>query len=363
MKVLYITFLDFGQGISGSSVRPQQMYNAFINNGEEVILVSGDDFISHDTKKHKESVFKVNKWLESYRPDICYVENTTHPLFLKEDKKLICRLHEMKVPIGYFYRDMYYKFPDLYPPKKGIKNSLTYHYLNYKYNQDEKFISKYVDILYMPSTMFGEYFNHKKKINLPPAGTVLKQEKIDIASRKSLYIGGISSGYGFTDMIEAFYILNKEDNYPLTVICRKEEFRDYNFTEEELLEKYNWLSICHASGTELNHFYSEASLCISPRHNDVYNNLAASVKLYEYLSHGRPFISTPVKTTMELFSSSHAVLFTKDFKIESLVESIKEYYSKPDVAEEMSFNAYNFISNGNSWADRARQVCNDLARI
>ena len=41
MTILYITFIDFGEFKSGSSVRPQKMYDAFRQLGHEVKLLEG----------------------------------------------------------------------------------------------------------------------------------------------------------------------------------------------------------------------------------------------------------------------------------------------------------------------------------
>lgn len=126
MVILYITFTDFSVSSSGSSVRPKKIYDAFKKNGHDVILISGDDFITHDNSKHKKSVAEANEWLDSNKPDICYVENATHPLFLKEDRKIIKRVHDLGIPIGYFYRDCYYRYPEVFGSGKGLKNELVY---------------------------------------------------------------------------------------------------------------------------------------------------------------------------------------------------------------------------------------------
>ncbi len=41
MLILYITYVDINSGTSGSSVRPQKMYRAFLDAGHEVKLLSG----------------------------------------------------------------------------------------------------------------------------------------------------------------------------------------------------------------------------------------------------------------------------------------------------------------------------------
>ena len=39
MRLLYITYIDFGESKSGSSVRPQKIYKAFLDAGHEVKLL------------------------------------------------------------------------------------------------------------------------------------------------------------------------------------------------------------------------------------------------------------------------------------------------------------------------------------
>ena len=41
MLILYITYVDMSGGSSGSGVRPQKMYRAFLDEGHEVKLLSG----------------------------------------------------------------------------------------------------------------------------------------------------------------------------------------------------------------------------------------------------------------------------------------------------------------------------------
>ena len=41
MLILYIAYVDINSGTSGSSVRPQKMYRAFLDEGHEVKLLSG----------------------------------------------------------------------------------------------------------------------------------------------------------------------------------------------------------------------------------------------------------------------------------------------------------------------------------
>lgn len=363
MKILYITFADFNIKTSGSSVRPQKIYDAFLKEGHDVFLVSGDDFITHDNSEHKRAVAEVNAWLDENTPDICYVENATHPLFLKEDRKLIKRVHDMGVPVGYFYRDFYYRYPEMYGPGEGLRNKLIYHYTLPLFKRDEKFVAKNTDILYMPSKAACGVIPHKDPRPLPPAGEVMDPPVPD--SRMSLYIGGIASGYGFGDMLKAFDLLNADEQgkYPLTVVCRKAELGVIGKTQEELEREHPYLKIAHASGKELDQYYDQAAVCMVPKENDPYNDQAVSVKLYEYFSHGKPFIARPGKASAELFRDSGAAIFTEDYTIEAMAKAVREFFEDPEKMKEMHLNALKFIREGNTWEDRANTICADLSKI
>ncbi len=363
MKILYITFIDFGVKTSGSSVRPQKMYEAFLKRGHDVFLVKGDDFITHDNSGHKKSVAEANAWLDNNTPDICYVENATHPLFLKEDRKLIKRVHEMGIPVGYFYRDFYYRYPELYGPGKGLRNKLIYHYTLPLFRRDEKFLSKNADILYVPTDDACKVFSHPDARKLPPAGEIRESSFND--SKMSLYIGGIATGYGFDAMLKAYDCLNASGmgDYPLTVVCREAELALLGVTREDLEREHPYLTIAHASGDELKKYYDMAAVCVVPKENDPYNHVTVSIKLYEYFSFGKPFISRPCKAPMDLFRDSEAAVFTADYSMESMVSCVRDFFGDPVKMRKMHEEALSFIREGNTWEDRTEQILSDLLEL
>ena len=77
LKILYITFTDFGELASGSSVRPFRIYNALVNLGHEVKLLEGQQ---NRRKERRVKVKEIIDWLDENRPDICYVEPPSGPL-------------------------------------------------------------------------------------------------------------------------------------------------------------------------------------------------------------------------------------------------------------------------------------------
>ena len=115
MLVLYITYVDFDTAASGSGVRPGKMYRAFLAEGHEIRLLSGAQGNLRTRGTRLQRVKETERWLDSHRPDLCYIESPVYPIMWAADRRLIARVHAMGVPVGYFYRDFYRRFPELYP--------------------------------------------------------------------------------------------------------------------------------------------------------------------------------------------------------------------------------------------------------
>ena len=131
MNILYVTYLDMSNHQdSGSGIRPVRMYKALLDEGHSVKLLSGNCGRG-DGAARKKAVREIMDWLKDNRPDLCYIESPTYPIMFQCDYDLIRKLHKMEVPIGYFYRDFYRQFPDLYPRRTGYINRLKDLYLDF----------------------------------------------------------------------------------------------------------------------------------------------------------------------------------------------------------------------------------------
>ena len=117
MRVLYITYVDQSFVSSGSGVRPAKMFKAFQEEGHEVLLLSG----MQTHKKRSKQIKGIKKEIRKCKPDLCYIESPTYPIMLHADRSLIKYVCKKGIPTGYFYRDFYRQFPDLFPRRTGIK--------------------------------------------------------------------------------------------------------------------------------------------------------------------------------------------------------------------------------------------------
>ena len=294
MKILYITYIDFdGSGKSGSSVRPQKMYKAFLNLGLDVKLLECQQ---NKFKERRKKVREILEWLDNNTPDICYIESPSGPIFNQIDLKLINKVNKMGVPIAYFYRDAFWLFPEMYKEIRYIKKKIIFLMNRFQL----PFLEKKCDVLFFPTKstqcIFKKFNIHTAGV-LPPASEVIQtcevskkgDRNIDEEEHTCIYVGGVSYFYGTDILLEAFKILNKQNNkYRLILACRVEDFQKF-FTE---FIEYPWLHVVHASGDALKKYYNQADVSIIPIKKSRYSNVAMSVKTFEYIGYGLPIIAT-----------------------------------------------------------------------
>lgn len=353
-KILYITYIDFGEFNSGSSVRPQMMYDAFQKLGCEVKLLQTQQ---NKRKERRKAVAEVSEWLDSNRPDLCYIESPSGPIFNSCDHRLIKKIHKMGVKTGYFYRDAYYKFADLFG--QSSNKTLREKVIAFLSEHDLKFLKKNVDLVYFPTKMMATYFDFPNTAPLPPAcvGNFLdKSEQKN--ERKSIYVGALSKSYGTDTMLSAYDILNADGvNYPLTIICRKTELP---YIKEEYLKK-PWLSIQHVSGKEnLKKVYEQANLGLRPVEKNEYNDFAFSVKIMEYMEFGLPVVSINSTETANFINKFSTGLVCED-NPQDFANKVKMILADQQSYSRYARNVYQAVNNGNRWIDRAQTVLQDLS--
>lgn len=356
MKIMYITYIDMeSEQLSGSSVRPNKMLNGFKKTGHEIYLLSGS-CENRNRKFRQEKVNAANEWLDNNTPDLCYIESSTYPIMLRADRKLLVRLSKMNVPTGYFYRDFYRMFPDLYPRRKGFVNFFKEKILDYLQLCTDNVLKK-IDIVYVPSAQSAKLFNYKDIRPLPPGGenNIVNDKTL---SNKLIYVGAISEHYGFDVLMEAFRILNKDSIlYKLILVCRKAEW-------EAVSDQYNnigWLEVNHTSGEGLKEMYSRASVALIPKPNNPYNNLAISVKLFEYMGYGLPIISTSSEATDALIKKYKLGMIV-DYNSYQLAEAIRTMLQDEKTYMMYKDNTEKALLNENLWEHRVEQIICDLAR-
>ncbi|NEU30304.1 glycosyltransferase [bacterium LRH843] len=353
---------------SGSAVRPIKMLKAFEelsdNKKVEIIAIYGE---SSDR-----ATFLQRLYNEIDPNDIlfCYMENSTLPFWLT-DKDHIPRapflelsffryLKKHHIPIGLFYRDIYWRFKEEYP-LRGIKRIV----MKSIYSLELLIYKKYISHYFLPSGEMNEYvgFDPKQTSSLPPGGFIEKFEKHSQDDNQGLnviYVGGISERYGLKEMLESVAILNNNHkSINLLLVCREKELDQFKSIITPYLEK-EWLMIFHAHGEKLKGIYSRADIAIIPRQRNTYNDFAVPVKLFEYISHGLPIISTNCIAQAEIITRFELGIVTND-NSRDLANAI-ELFLDSKTKSRYTSNVKKALLNHHSWKHRAETVYQILGK-
>lgn len=354
MKVLFICFADFNRADSGSSVRPQKMYRAFVERGHEVKLLCGSD--GNDCRaERKKSVAEINAWLDKERPDICYIESPTGAIMLDCDIRLIKRLHRMGVPTGYFIRDYYRKFPELFPRRKGFINSLKEFYLDYRQIKTDCALN-YIDVIYLSSEQGKTLFPYKDMRLLPPAGENLLPDRKDL-NKKGIYVGGVSDVYGFDILLDAYNIINGDGNdYKLIVVTRKNEWDAL----EHPCKTAPWVELHHVSGEALKPLYDECSVALAPKRSNAYNKIAVSIKIFEYMSYGLPMVVADEQAMDEIIERYDLGIVARN-NPQGFAQAIQRMFDDEKQYQTYKENGKNALLNENLWVHRVNKIVEDLS--
>lgn len=353
MQVLYVTYTDLNDQRSGSGLRPACMYQAFLQRGYDVKLLSGSCNRTDKAKRQK-AVSDIEKWLQNNTPDFCYIESPTYPIMFDCDYKLIENLHSKHIPTAYFYRDCYRRFPDLFPRRQGFVNSAKEKYLDYLQHKTDRLLND-VDIIYVPSKPFGNLLTYRNIKTLPPAGEDHLPAEWTANHHTCIYAGGISPRYGLDLMLNSFGILNKKGNYTLLLVCRSDEYEKY----KNSIGQFDWLKVYHLSGEQVAPLYKQADVgLIALAHND-YNEIAVPIKLYQYYGYGLPVVTTDVMATSQLVEEHKTGLVSKADP-QSYADAVRSILDDDNALKAYRQRVADCLMESNLWVHRVDQIAMDL---
>jgi len=276
-----------------------------------------------------------------------YVEASTSAA--AESDLLLLRLARQKrIPILVYIPDAYQLFPTLYP-RKGLKVKL----LDWGWRISIASYQRLAHRLLFPTQGLANCFNNIPPVNLlPPAGLSGREvHPINWQQPKIVYIGAASYRYG-SDLfltaleqvvakipaVEAHFITNN-DQYLATHPSRNA----------------HWLKVESKTFHELPQVMQNATIAVIPLRPNPYNDLALPVKLFDYMSFGRPTITTNCQETAQFILKEECGCVVEGHA-EALANGIIQLLHNREQTTELGQKAYASIQTTHAWEHRADQI-------
>lgn len=364
MKIIFHHPLPLNpNAASASGIRPVKMLEAFQELGCEVEIIAGY------SPERRRQIARIKKNIKNgLNYDFMYAESSTAPTTLTDPHHL--PLHPLLdyfffrfcknngIPIGLFYRDIYWLFEDYgknLNPLKAIAAKVAYHF-------DLRVYKQTLSWLYLPSLKMGEYIpiiNPCMFKALPPGHVSPKLNNfisLQLQNRplKLFYVGGISSYYQLHKLFDA---VQKQPKVELTICTREAEWQA---VMHEYPQTSSNIKIIHLSGlamqTELRNC-DVAVLFVKPQE---YREFAAPLKLYEYLGYQKPILASE-GTLAGDFVRHHGIGWTIPYDCDAVTCFFSELLTSPDLIESVHYNIQKTTPQ-HSWHARAEQVIKDLTQ-
>jgi glycosyltransferase involved in cell wall biosynthesis len=252
------------------------------------------------------------------------------------------------IPILIFIPDAYQYFPDIFP-RYGLKAKL----LDWGWRRSIATYLRLADLLLFPSPGLAACMDSRQpKEMFPPAG-LPNREYIPLSRNPPtiVYVGGGTIRYGSDLLLSAMEQVVKR--YP-NARCH---FITPNADDiaRHPARYASWLTVEHLAFDDLPTVMHSATLVVSPLRINPYNDLAVPVKLFDYMSFGRPIVATSCHDTALLLRQLDAGLVVDD-TVESLAQGIIHLLENPDLATRLGQNGYQAIQTSHSWPHRAARL-------
>ncbi|QAV69980.1 glycosyl transferase family 1 [Salinibacterium sp. UTAS2018] len=341
---------------SASGIRPVRMRRAFEANGYEVFEVSGRH------PERREQMRALRKRISSgLKVEFVYSEASTTPTGLGEkitpatsltrDVAFLRFCRKAGVPVGLFYRDIYWQFEE-YAERVGQPYTAI---LRWRYRADLRGYRQGVDKIYLPSMRMAAYLpieNQPQALALPPGA-----ERFDSPSPSTgislFYVGGTGGYYRMQETVRG---VGMSPGARLTICTREGEWAESAPLYADVLNDST--TVVYKSGSELEGLYADAHIGVLLMEPLEYREFAAPMKLYEYLGHGKPIVATQGSLAGD-FVEENGIGWAISYGAEPLAELLSRLQAHPEELAAAQQRARE-VRQQHTWEARARQVATDL---
>lgn len=345
---------------TGSGVRPWRILEGFRAAGIDIEVISGT------SRKRKDAIRELVATNLIDQFEWIYVELSTTPIALRDpghvprrpllDARFWRKARSLGLPIGLFYRDVYWRFP-LYKKVSFHKRLILIPFFHLEWQQ----VKRNVDHLFLPSTRMNQFlpkpWPDERVSALPPGGSIEETQprRLDRTGEhlELLYVGGIAPPV--YDLRPLFAAISLHPLVRLTVCCREPEWAEYAPYYKALLN--NNIRIVHCSGDALRPLYTQSDAVSIIWEPNSYLEFAMPIKVFEAMGWGKPIITNAGTATAELVRTERVgwVVHDKE-ELFNLLTSLAQDRRKLQVVEERVRK----VRLRHTWEQRAVEISTTL---
>ena len=355
--------------VAASMLRPLAMRRAFADLGYRVMNVTGY------AAQRRRAMTRVRAALAAgARIEFVYSENATIPNALTEPRHLPvhplldaaffrhCR--RSGVPVGVFYRDVYWRFPRF---REGI-NPVLEAGLQAAYRSELMAFERVGLHLFLPSQAMARHVPHVDPVRmsaLPPGAP-------DVAATRRDSDGWDDGGDEDGKELELLFVGVLQDNYRLdaclravsatpgtrVTLCVRQETWEASREHYAPLLPEGRAQVVHRSGPELEPLYRRADLGVLFSEPNPYWDFAVPYKLYEYLAHELPVIAVRGTQTGRLVEEM-GIGWVLDYDAGALRGLLRRLREAPEEIEAVRRRMREVLPD-QTWKARARTVAQVL---
>jgi hypothetical protein len=278
-----------------------------------------------------------------------YVESASS-LPAETDIAFLAMSRLLGIPVLTYFRDAYQLFPEDYPvdsPKRWLSRRAFLPAVRALAGVSSKVAAPTRGLA---QVLFGEGAD---VVLLPPGAPPPVDLPTDAGASSLLFVGAArGAGQGAPALIEAVELARAAGtSVDLTIVCRP--------GEEPTGDLPPWVTIERAEGSGIHRLLPRAVATVIPRPRTPYNDLALPVKLFDYLSYGRPLIVTDCIETERVVRDAGCGLVCPATPV-GLAAAIVQLWSMAPPERLQLAAAARSAASRLSWAERAREIVANL---
>lgn len=348
----------------GSALRPNRMLQAFRDIGYEVDTVVGY------SAQRKEQIRRIKQNIKngvSY--DFVYSESVNDPTLLSDadhiprhpflDFRFLKFCRKQGIPVGLFYRDVYWKFPIFRDSASLLKRMILKPMFAYDLFQYRKSL----DLMFLPTMRMQQYaFPGFPSHPLPPGG-VLRPESYEkkrsfprnFGTLRIFYVGSLSSLY---DNRLLFQAVQETPGVYLTVCTHQKQWASVRSSYEAYL--CDRIEIVHKSGPALQEYYEAADVAAYCLNHNEYLDMAMPIKVFEAISYGTPLLATSIFSIAEMIQRED-IGWVAETSVAGIRQILEQLLAHPEQIRQKTENTI-LAAQRNTWQCRALQAADVLTK-